>query len=1019
MAGISSNIYDGPYSADGAQTVFPFNFWIATGNEIAVEMDGQPVLPDSYTVTFHDDGGTVTFQTPPALHAQILLRSNPDYFQASSFENEGSYNLATVNLINKRAAIRDLVLKGRVDSINPEAPAQAAASALIATTQTGIATTQAGLAAVSALAAGNASTTVSIAAATQGAYKSAGSSFVPQGAAAFTLAPGSGGTNGTNIAATFSGGNYLGNPTILFDIVAGAVTNVRLADPGLYFGAAISAPTVALLGAAGGAALTLTNGFRIGNASGYWVQSADGNTLDRYKNVAGVATADPSIASIPTSAALAAALATTALLNSERKGFQRTVPPSDLSNGYGTPSTASNGRVTFVSGGAIKGFLYYLSGVELAWRDASFPFTARLPIVSGAPASARLIQFNAANAEVGTRPTAVIGSTEIGFHGVVLNAATVKLQLEVTSGGSALVTNFMAVSLGEPATVPTDALYNEAQGYYLEQLNEAPLAAVTYTFFDQGTGGTFVDGALTQPADAGAASGLGTNSASFVVGGKYRLRFRANSRLLQSAIATAYTGDPNAFNWPALVAKVVEIPGDNGHFLYDLQCVIPAHPTAPAYPLRGLTVGFYSPTEAVVCDDFVAAAAFELPPVRKPALAVRNYISSAIVTALSAGGTVLAAPTAAVDLWGDSLVDFGHAAGAISDALSTLFGGGVTVQNLGVATQNAQQIAMRAGGSPVLLSLVGDAIPATTAAVAISNFDAANSPITSASNSTNLTDPLVGTLGGVPGVLASVRNGGTVVGLTFTRTTAGSAVPITKNSTFLPTQAEATCSKHQVLIWGRNNVGGTGGTVTGNFIADHYDRQVRSMRPNDKRFLIGSVLQSNSDPAAIVINDINNAISARFARYFVDLTSAPTTEEMSTLAFTPNTDDLNDMDCTFTGSISGTTLTVAAVASGKLQIYKTLNGSVDASTGAPIMSNTVITALGTGTGGPGTYTINNTQTFASNSIVARGWIPRGMRAGGYSGGAGVLGGDQLHINTIGNQLWALRLYRAFKQRGWF
>ena len=108
MAGISSNIQDGPYNADGVQTVYPFSFWIATDKEIAVEVDGQPVSASFYHVTFHDDGGTVTFLTPPAQDAQILLRSNPDYRQASSFENEGSYNLATVNLINKRGAIREV-----------------------------------------------------------------------------------------------------------------------------------------------------------------------------------------------------------------------------------------------------------------------------------------------------------------------------------------------------------------------------------------------------------------------------------------------------------------------------------------------------------------------------------------------------------------------------------------------------------------------------------------------------------------------------------------------------------------------------------------------------------------------------------------------------------------------------------------------------------------------------------------------------------------------------------------------
>ena len=115
MAGISSNVYSGPYDADGAQTAFPFTFSIATENEAAVEMDGVPVSPDLYRVTFDNAGGTVTFLTPPALHAQILLRSEPDYLQTSSFENEGSYNLDTVNLINRRATIRDLVTKEMAD----------------------------------------------------------------------------------------------------------------------------------------------------------------------------------------------------------------------------------------------------------------------------------------------------------------------------------------------------------------------------------------------------------------------------------------------------------------------------------------------------------------------------------------------------------------------------------------------------------------------------------------------------------------------------------------------------------------------------------------------------------------------------------------------------------------------------------------------------------------------------------------------------------------------------------------
>lgn len=62
-----------------------------------------------------------------------------------------------------------------------------------------------------------------------------------------------------------------------------------------------------------------------------------------------------------------------------------------------------------------------------------------------------------------------------------------------------------------------------------------------------------------------------------------------------------------------------------------------------------------------------------------------------------------------------------------------------------------------------------------------------------------------------------------------------------------------------------------------------------------------------------------------------------------------------------TGSISGTTLTVTAVASGSLAVN-------DVITGAGITSGTTITALGTGTGGTGTYTVSVSQTVSSETI---------------------------------------------------
>jgi hypothetical protein len=77
----------------------------------------------------------------------------------------------------------------------------------------------------------------------------------------------------------------------------------------------------------------------------------------------------------------------------------------------------------------------------------------------------------------------------------------------------------------------------------------------------------------------------------------------------------------------------------------------------------------------------------------------------------------------------------------------------------------------------------------------------------------------------------------------------------------------------------------------------------------------------------------------------------------------------------FTGSIAGTTLTVTAVAAGSLAVNQFLYWS-GVSPGAGVTpgvaQGTIITALGTGGGGPGTYTVNISQTAAAQPMFAYG-----------------------------------------------
>ena len=83
-----------------------------------------------------------------------------------------------------------------------------------------------------------------------------------------------------------------------------------------------------------------------------------------------------------------------------------------------------------------------------------------------------------------------------------------------------------------------------------------------------------------------------------------------------------------------------------------------------------------------------------------------------------------------------------------------------------------------------------------------------------------------------------------------------------------------------------------------------------------------------------------------------------------------------------TGSISGTTMTVTAVTSGILYVGQTIQG-------AGVTAQTIITALGTGTGGAGTYTVNYSQTIGSQTLYGLNWSVLPSTDGAFQGGTNV------------------------------
>ena len=105
------------------------------------------------------------------------------------------------------------------------------------------------------------------------------------------------------------------------------------------------------------------------------------------------------------------------------------------------------------------------------------------------------------------------------------------------------------------------------------------------------------------------------------------------------------------------------------------------------------------------------------------------------------------------------------------------------------------------------------------------------------------------------------------------------------------------------------------------------------------------------------------------------------------------------INCVFTGSTSGTTLTVSAVSSGTLHAGMTITNST-------ISTKTVITALGSGTGGAGTYTISNSQSVGSSTMYGLNWTVLPASDGAFVGGSTVEVVDNYFIyNKPDSQLW--------------
>ncbi|HCB3268304.1 TPA: right-handed parallel beta-helix repeat-containing protein, partial [Citrobacter amalonaticus] len=86
------------YNANGLTTVFPFDFYIINASDIQVSINGTPVAT-GFTVSGAGNvsGGDITFVTPPANGAVVMLERVVPTYRLTDYQDNGDLLASTVN----------------------------------------------------------------------------------------------------------------------------------------------------------------------------------------------------------------------------------------------------------------------------------------------------------------------------------------------------------------------------------------------------------------------------------------------------------------------------------------------------------------------------------------------------------------------------------------------------------------------------------------------------------------------------------------------------------------------------------------------------------------------------------------------------------------------------------------------------------------------------------------------------------------------------------------------------------
>ena len=206
--------------------------------------------------------------------------------------------------------------------------------------------------------------------------------------------------------------------------------------------------------------------------------------------------------------------------------------------------------------------------------------------------------------------------------------------------------------------------------------------------------------------------------------------------------------------------------------------------------------------------------------------------------------------------WGSSSME------RLDPWLGPLFAGlGAAYYAGGKGAELAEHTAARMGARPALVTVPGGVIPASGAVdIAVSNMQVSS-----------FLRSYPGTLAGVPGTLAHKANGTPAGTLTFTRTTAGTAVRVDPETPFIPT-ADSYRDAVTLLWIGKNNLGVIGAEKT---LVEITNQCFDWLAPFSKRCLVFGHFLDTGTPADSREREqqriINAALKARYGRLYVDI----------------------------------------------------------------------------------------------------------------------------------------------------